>query len=543
MHHVYRAAFTVSTITELLASLEKLIASTAAPIKTSPASVAFIFTGQGSHYLKMGKELFDNCFTFRRDILEYDNICQRQDLPSFKALIDGSVESLEVLSPIQVELALISIELALANLCLALGFKPTVVVGHSHGEYAALCVAGVLSVNDAIYLVGKRASLLATMCNRGSHAMLAVMLDAVTIKKDLVETGSPCEIACFNSPQSTVISGCAPDITSLVTYYKSKEVKTVQLQIPFAFHSSQLEAIMKDFRIVTEGVSFGKPIIPVGSTLLGRVVKQEGIFTAEHLCRHARESVKFLGTIEECKATGIIDDRTIWIEIGPSPVCLSMVKSILKVPPSLAVHTLKKGESSLAAIANCISKVYAAGVDVNWMAYHREYESAHRLLPLPTYAFDLKNYWIQYEGDWCLRKNVASSPELVQALVPTFFGTTTLQRIERENFDSSGANVLFASDFTEPKLRDMVLQHRVNGIGLCPCSVFADMAFTAAKYIQKRCDQSTPTPPMDVMHMEALETFTEKDCIDRPLIYISANRKTGSNTVELAFMSEEVSHL
>lgn len=542
MHHIFREAFAVSSITELETSLKKIINATTSPIRTSPTKVVFVFTGQGSHYLKMGKDLFDHCSTFRKNILEYDNICRRQNLPSFKALIDGSAESLEVLSPIQIELALISTELALANLCISLGIKPGLVIGHSHGEYAALCTSGVLSVNDAIYLVGKRASLMAAKCNPGTYAMLAVMRDANSVKNDLLENESLCEIACFNSHQSTVISGCVPDIVAMKTYYNSQDVKTVQLAIPFAFHSSQLDAIREEYRVVTEGVTFSKPVIPIASTLLARVVQEDGVFAAEHLCRHARESVKFLQTIEECKRTGIIDDRTVWLEMGPHPVCMGMVKAILKLPAYLTLPTLKKEESSLVTIANSISKVYTAGVDINWMAYQKEYESAHRLLPLPTYAFDLKNYWIQYEGDWCLRKNAALPAESVQTSAPTFTGTTTLQQIKSEKFESSGASVVFITDFSDPTLLHAVQGHVVNGVAFAPCSILGDMALTAAKYIYNRCNNCKTTPPMDVLHMDATQPLTERDCINKKFIYLSATRDTNSDTVDVTISSEEVSN-
>lgn len=540
MHHMFREAFAVTSTAELKYSLEELVTSTAAPIKTALVDVAFVFTGQGSHYLRMGKELFDNCSTFRRDILEYDNICQTQSLPSFKAVINGSAKSLETLSPIQIQLALIALELALANLWLSFGVKPALVVGHSLGEYAALCVAGILSANDALFLVGKRASLMTNLCSQGTHAMLSVMLEAAVVEKDLLESNTSCETACFNGPRSTVISGCVSEISILKTFYELKGVKATKLETSFAFHSSQIEPILKDFHVIAKGVSFCKPTVPVASTLLGKIVEQEGVFTAEYLCRHAREPVKFLNALEACKTTGIVDEQTLWLEIGPNAVCLSAVKSVLNVSEPFASRTLKKEESSLVSIANSIAKVYASGVDVNWMAYQREYELTHRLLLLPSYAFDMKNYWIQYEGDWCLRKNMAFSSTLAQQSVATAFGTTSLQRIESEHFDSNGASVVFVSDISEPKLRNTIQGHLVNKTAVCPASVYSDMAFTAAKYIHDHYNRSTSIVAMDVMNMKIIQPLIQKDDLDRQLVYVSATRKAGSDTVELTFNSEKV---
>jgi acyl transferase domain-containing protein len=540
MHHMFRAGFAVTSSAELKYSLEELVASTAAPIKTSSVDVAFVFTGQGSHYLRMGKELFDNCSTFRRDILDYDNICQTQSLPSFKAVIDGSGKSLETLSPIQIQLALIALELALANLWLSFGVKPALVIGHSLGEYAALCVAGVLSVNDALFLVGKRASLMTNLCSQGTHAMLAVMLEAAVVEKDLLESNTSCEIACFNGPRSTVIGGRVSEISLLKTFYESKGVKATKLETSLAFHSSQLEPILEDFQIVAKSVPFCKPTIPVASTLLGRIVEQEGVFTAEYLCRHTRDPVKFLNALEACRTTGIVDEQTLWLEIGPNAVCLSAVKSVLNVPEPFALRTLKKEESSSVSIAKCIAKVYASGVQVNWMAYQKEYESTHRLLVLPSYAFDMKNYWIQYEGDWCLRKNMASSPTLAQESVVTAFGTTSLQRIQSEHFDSNGASVVFVSDISEPKLRDTIQGHLVDKTAVCPASVYSDMAFTAAKYIHNHYNRSGSSVAMDVMNMKIIQPLIQNNDLDKQLVYVIATRQANSDTVELTFNSEEV---
>ncbi|UJR12998.1 hypothetical protein I4U23_000024 [Adineta vaga] len=539
MHHMFRAAFAVSTTAELQASLKDLVTSTDAPIRTSSVDVVFVFAGQGSHYFKMGKELFDNCSTFRRDILDYDNICQTQNLPSFKALIDGTAESLETLSHIQIQLALIALELALANLWLYFGIKPALVIGHSLGEYAALCVAGVLSVNDLFYLVGKRASLITNLCSQDTHAMLTVMLDAVTVKKDLLQNNTSCEIVCFNSLQSTTIGGGTSEISFLKTFYESNGVKATKLETSFAFHSSQIDSILVDFRIVAKGVSFSKPIIPVASTLLGSIVQQEGVFTAEYLCRHARDPVKFSDTLETCKTTGIADEQTLWLEIGPSAVCLSMIKSVLNVSEPFIVRTLKKEESNLVSIAKSIAKIYVSGVDVNWTAYHQEYELSHQLMMLPTYAFDLQNYWIQYEGNWCLQKNMTPNVQLIEKSTVSFFGTTTLQQIQNEDFDSSDISVTFVSDIADSKLRNVIQGHLVNKVAVCPGSVYSDMALTAAKYIHNRRKRSNSPISMDIVNMKIIQPLILTGNFEKQYIYVLATCRANSDIVELIFASEE----
>ncbi|CAF1473328.1 unnamed protein product [Adineta ricciae] len=539
MHYMFRAAFAVSSISELKDSLHDLVTSTDAPIRTSAVETVFVFSGQGSHYFRMGKELFDSCFIFRRDILEYDNLCQRQNFPSFKALIDGTAENLEALSPIQTQLAFIALQLALANLWLYYGIKPTLVIGHSLGEYAALCVAGVLSVNDVFYLVGKRASLMTALCTQDTHAMLAVMRDATAVSQDLQQNKNSCEIACFNSPQCTTVAGRISQISILQTFYESIGVKTSKLETSFAFHSSQMDPILADFRFNARGVSFSKPNIPVASTLLGNIVQQEGVFSVDYLCRHARDPVRFSEALGACDKSGIVDEQTRWLEIGPSDVCLNMAKSVLNVPEPLLIPTLKRKQSDLMSMVKSIAKLYVGGVDINWMAYHREYEASHRLLTLPTYAFDLQNYWIQYEGDWCLKKNRNSGGEFIEKSTAFFCGTTTLQEIHNENFGASDTSVTFVSDIFESKFQNVIQGHLVNKVAVCPASVYADMAFTAAKYIHNRRNRSALPISMDIVNMKMVQPLILSNSLEKQHVYITATSNANSDTIEFIFTSKK----
>ena len=114
--------------------------------------MAFAYTGQGSQYTAMGRKLFETSKQFHDDLTEFNAIAQRQGLPSFMALVDGSVE-VQNLPPTVVQLGMCCIQMALTRLWATWGIKPSVVIGHSLGEYAALEAAGVLSVSDTIYLV------------------------------------------------------------------------------------------------------------------------------------------------------------------------------------------------------------------------------------------------------------------------------------------------------------------------------------------------------------------------------------------------------
>lgn len=156
----------------------------------------------------MGKDLFHTYPPFHHSLLNLNDICQKQFQVSFLEFITTGEQDLSYFPPVQTHLAIIALELALAELWKSWGLTPQGVVGHSLGEYAALCVAGVLSTNHCLSLVYKLARLLQEKCKSGTYGMLATKCDPKTASRILErnEFGT-CTIACINGPRSTVISG------------------------------------------------------------------------------------------------------------------------------------------------------------------------------------------------------------------------------------------------------------------------------------------------------------------------------------------------
>ena len=173
IQHNWRVSVTGSDISQIQAELKaKLHGESLVPVPSVAPKIVFLFTGQGSHYAALGKELYENSRVFKTSLQEYEKIAMIHGFPSFTSLVDGTATQIETLSPVVVQLALLCIEMSLARLWESWGVTPDAVVGHSLGEYAALQVGGVLSASDAIYLVGKRAELLVECCTAGSHACL-----------------------------------------------------------------------------------------------------------------------------------------------------------------------------------------------------------------------------------------------------------------------------------------------------------------------------------------------------------------------------------
>ncbi len=473
-HHNHRVAVAVSTVDQAkkqLSSYLKAVDSHKPIPPTGPPSVVFAFTGQGSSYKSSNYELFHASPTFRDEILNLDTLAQGQGFPSFIPAIDGSHEKGYQHSPVVTQLALVATEIALAKYWSSLGVKPDVVVGHSLGEYAALQVAGVLAANDALFLVGRRAQLLEQKCLVGSHKMLAVRTSLAQIEQ--VASGKPYEVACINGPRETVLSGTAEEIQSLVAPLEAAEHKSTVLDVAFAFHSSQMDPILDSFETLAKtGVIFHEPSTPVISPLLGRVVFDGKAFDATYLRRATRETVNFLGGLETAQRILTIDDSMVWVEIGPHPVSTSFVKATLP-STGVAVPSFRRGENNWVTLAQSLAALHNAGVEVGWHEFHRPFEKTLRLLDLPTYAWNDKTYWLQYNGDWALTKgNTFYDKEkrqkaaLASPISQSTFLTSTVQQIVKEHVTGLAGTVVIQSDLMQPEFLAAAHGHSMNGCGV-----------------------------------------------------------------------------
>lgn len=452
-----------SDISKIKEALSSSIGQDISQIPTAKPKVALVFTGQGSQYAAMGKQLFETSPKFQTCIKQYDALSVSQGFPSFQPLIDGGISDIQSLGPMVVQLGAVCVQLSLFELLSSWGIRPTVVVGHSLGEYAALCAAGVLSISDTISIVGQRAKLLEEKCTAGSHCMLAVKGSVAAIGHLL--DSQTFEIACINAPEETVISGTNINIDLLSEDLKERGFKSTKLALPFAFHSAQVEPILDDLETLARGITFNAPTVPVISPLMNDVIKDEKIIEPFYLRRHCRETVNFLGGMEAAKQSGVVGEGTLWVEIGGHPICSNMIKSIFG--PVKTIPMLRRNEDNWKVITNTLCILYSAGLDIDWSEYHRDYESSHRLLRLPTYRWDNKNYWIDYTNNWCLTKGrsdrVAEIPSMKSKL-----STDSVHRIVEENFSDEGASIIVESNLAEPALKEVIKGHEVNGFGLCP---------------------------------------------------------------------------
>ncbi|KAK8075387.1 hypothetical protein PG997_010050 [Apiospora hydei] len=525
MHELHRSAHVVESVQDLLS---KFGTGYKAPLKD--AQLMFSFTGQGSVYTGMGAELYHTMPSFRATLDSFQDLCDAQDLDRFLDLIIGA-QDVATATACQTQLALVSLEIAMAQLLGSLGLQPTLVMGHSLGEYAALCVAGVLSVSDMLYLVHTRATLIQEHCTAHTYSMLAVNMahdDAVDLLREF--KCPTCQIACINAPGMTVISGTNEELATLQSTLQARGVKSSLLKVPYGFHSSQLEPVLEQFEEAARKVHFNAPRIPVASTLLGEVVRDDGIFNAAYLRRQMREPVNFLGAVHACEEQRLLQVNTVALELGPHPVCTALLAKSCSTKDLTTLSSLQQGQDGWRSFSNYLAALHTAGLPINWREFHRDSEPCLRLLDLPAYAFDAKTYWVPYKTRRAIQIPAEVTAPAHQSLPYSF-----LQRLDSLTSEDGKTEARFTSSSTHPELTVAIQGHIVGGVVLCPASVFVEMAHTAVFYILKSTGLADEGFHLEVADLQMTHALVVHARDEEHLIHIDCSLEDTDTEVAVTF--------
>ncbi|KAL7623783.1 fusarubin cluster-polyketide synthase [Parahypoxylon ruwenzoriense] len=531
MHHQHRVMLTGSNVGEISAQIEVALREQAGMTRPKSArKILFAFTGQGAQYPGMGKELFENFSIFRTEMRRLDQISQSLGFPSMLPVIQSEEKDISIFAPIIVQLANVCMQIALSKLWASWNILPSAVVGHSLGEYAALNVAGVLSDADTVYLVGRRAQLLQEKCTRDTHSMLVIKASVDEVSTVL--TNKTYEIACCNSPIETVLAGPNEDISTFKDLLTAAGLKSTLMKVPFAFHSSQVDPILDEFKKLASGVTYSDAKIPVLCPLEGSIVRGTGNYGPEYLARHTREPVNMFKALLTAHSDGILTDQAATLEIGPHPAISGMVKAVLGSHMT-SLASSQRGRSLWQVITATLKSLYTGGADICWSQYQYDFKASHNVLPLPAYSWDLKEYWIQYVNDWSLRKG--DPPIIITGA--TKLESTTIHRVVEETSDAKGAHIIVEADIARKDLSPLVQGHEVDGIPLCTPSVYADIALTLGKYLLERYRPDQQENLVDVSDMIISKALILREGAPQQLVQAHSEADWSSNSATIKFMS------
>ncbi len=448
---------------ELLAALAEGrtpagVVAAQAPAKPR-AAVGFLFTGQGSQYVGMGWGLFEREPRFRKVMEECEEIFRSNTGDSLLAAVYAPPESPSLLDETGfTQPALFALEYALANLWRSWGVEPAVLLGHSVGEYAAACLAGVFSLEDGMRLITARGRLMQQLPRGGS--MAAVFADAARVEAVLEPYRNQATVAAVNGPENVVVSGEAAAVRAVVDAFEKTGVRTQMLAVSHAFHSPLMEPMLDAFTEVAAAIEYAPPKIPLVSNLTGEVFLDRPP-SAEYWRRHVRQPVLFAQGMRR-----LFEEQVdALLEVGPAPVLLGMGRRCVEGDHVAWLPSLRKGQDDFRVLLGTLAQLYCLGAPVDWRGV--EGARPRRRVELPNYPFERIRHWIEPKDESSYRMASGVRGPAVHPLL----GAHVPSAMETSIFEARLGTRALA----------YLADHQVQGSVVVPGAVYLEQGLAAAE--------------------------------------------------------------
>jgi len=458
-HYEHRLAVAGRSREDMIATLDAFLAGETRPGLVSggrrpscAGRVVFVFPGQGSQWLGMGRGLLDRWPAFRRALEACDAAVR---VTSGWSILDeihaeparSRLDDISIIQP-----TLFGMQVSLAALWRSWGVEPAAIVGHSMGEVAAAHVAGALSLGDAARVICRRSELMKRVAGRGAMAVVELSLDEA--REAIRRYGRRLSVAVSNSSRSTVVSGDTDAIEELLSELERREVFARRVKVDVASHSPHMDPLTRELEASLEGLRAGATARPLCSTVTGGRVAGPELDRA-YWVRNLREPVLFSSVVRELAQGG----NDVFLEVSPHPVLVAAVQQELDLlgGSAVALGSLVRDEDESVSILAALGRLYAQGLDVDW---DRQQERPARVVSLPTYPWQRERYWHE-----------PATGGRTTAPVRGLIGPHLASSVDAGHFWETDIGV-----DRMPYLAD----HRVNDAVVLPAAAFTEMALAAA---------------------------------------------------------------
>lgn len=359
-------------------------------------SVAFLFSGQGSQFAGMGRELHAAEPAYRAAV---DTCAELLRVPlglDLREILFAPPGDIRINETRYAQPALFTTEYALAMLWQSRGVRPAAMLGHSIGEYVAAHLAGVMSLADALALVAERGRLMQAMPAGG---MAAVHLAADELTRRLQTLGRPVEIAAVNAPGLCTIAGPHEALAAVLSQLQATGIDARALHTSHAFHSAMMDPVLRPFVERVGQVALSTPAVPYVSNLTGQWITPQQATSPAYYAEHLRRAVQFEAGVRTLAA----DKAIHLLEVGPGQTLATLARQVVGQEGlrrvSASMGPLREADAASGqvrqAMLEAAGRLWLAGVSLEWPGFHAM--ALPRRVPLPTYPFERRRFAVDVE--------------------------------------------------------------------------------------------------------------------------------------------------